>query len=51
MGYNAFDFSGLRQKPLSGDPDRAHPVMAPVAWVLTLLAGAAFWVAVFRVVF
>ncbi len=60
MGYNAgpwqrdsvtFGFSEVREKPLSSEPYRAHPILAPVAWIVGLLAGAAFWVAVFRLVF
>ena len=34
-----------------GDSHAAHPLFAPLAWIACLLAGAVFWVAVFRVFF
>jgi hypothetical protein len=34
-----------------GDRRRAHALFAPLAWIGCLLAGAVFWVAVFRFIF
>jgi hypothetical protein len=34
-----------------GDSHGAHPLFAPLAWIACLLAGAVFWVAVFRFIF
>ncbi len=28
--------------------DRAHPIYAPLAWIVCLLLGAAFWIAVIQ---
>ena len=33
------------------DSSRAHPWLAPLAWICVFLAGAAFWIAVFRFIF
>jgi hypothetical protein len=42
----------MRPEPTGhNDPDRAHPLFAPLAWIGCLLTGAVFWVAVFRFIF
>ncbi len=43
---------GMRPKPSRGDEAyRPHPIFAPLAWICCLLIGAAFWLAVYRLIF
>ena len=43
---------GMRpESACHGDSHGAHPLFAPLAWIACLLAGAVFWVAVFRFIF
>jgi hypothetical protein len=45
------EFSMTRETSRPSDPYRPHPVLAPLAWVICLIAGVAFWIAVYRFVF
>ena len=48
----SIDFNGFhREHPSDSDIPRPHPVIAPLAWIVCLLAGAAFWIAVFSLIF
>ena len=40
-----------QQNRLSGDDYEADPQFAALVWIAALLAGATFWVAVFRFIF
>ena len=61
MAYHPGPWESDREEPLhlsmgpepacDGDSHKAHPLFAPLAWIGCLLAGAVFWVAVFRVIF
>ena len=47
----ALHFSMRPESARHGDPHAAHPLFAPLAWIGCLLAGAVFWIAVFRFIF
>ena len=45
-------FNGIRRERSGPSNDlRPHPIIAPLAWIICLLAGAAFWFAVFKLIF
>ena len=48
----SLDFNGFhRDHSSTGDNLAPHPIFAPIAWVVCLLAGAAFWTAIFEVIY
>ena len=48
----SLEFNGLHRKRSSASDNlKPHPIFAPIAWALCLLAGAAFWVAVLSLAF
>ena len=48
----SLDFNGFRRDHSgASDNPRPHPIIAPLAWIACLLAGAAFWIAVFSLIF
>ncbi len=40
-----------RKRSAARDNPGPHPIIAPIAWVVCLLAGAAFWAGVFELLF
>ncbi len=50
MGYEG-PWQSDRVPPSRSETLRAHPIYAPVAWAVCLIAGAAFWAAVYKVVY
>ena len=48
----SLDFNGFhREHSAASDNLKPHPIIAPIAWTVCLLGGAAFWTAIFRLIF
>jgi hypothetical protein len=48
----SLDVNGFhRERSAVSDDLRPHPIIAPLAWTVCLLGGAAFWTAVIRLIF
>jgi hypothetical protein len=50
-GDDAASDTGGRGSPIGKKTGSAHPVFAPLAWIVCFLAGVAFWVALFEYLF